>query len=467
MFCKECGNQIGENHKFCEYCGTPVDDDVKTIQPVEYHTEANEHPTTGLREQVIPPINQVDGNQKKKSKAPIIIGIVGAVLFVAIIVAVVVGAVFFVRKGNTDGNEPVKSTETQVAETQAPQQTETPEVTETPESEPEPVVLTPEEAFGEFANTLTYINPEGMSYRHEKGENGFTGYPLENASGVFKTKILDLDYDGVQELLTFQIVQNSEAESPCSDIHAVIYEYDGANVIQAADAVVVTNAFKAYDDIAGIRIALKDNYYICIDYTCASFLETDGGCIDMELWKYDGSALISLAQLQHAGSDWEDATEYCTDIKPQLEDAGLSRTIEQVYTYGIFSFSMAETGMQAICKIYADTDNEDPYNEDVTVVNTILHFVDENPETDYYIADSNCNPVDEGAISGLSKDELKIARNEIYARYGWRFKDQNYQSYFENKAWYLESYSGFENPGDKILTDLEKENEKKIKQLYK
>ena len=167
MFCKECGNQIGENHKFCEYCGTPVDD-VKPIQPVEYHTEANEQPTTGLREQVIPPMNQVDGNQKKKSKAPIIIGIVGAVLFVAIIVAVVVGAVFFVRKGNTGGNEPVKSTETQVAETQAPQQTETPEVTETTESEPEPVVLTPEEAFGEFANTLTYVNLEGVSYRHER-----------------------------------------------------------------------------------------------------------------------------------------------------------------------------------------------------------------------------------------------------------------------------------------------------------
>lgn len=466
MFCKECGNQIGENHKFCEYCGTPVDD-VKPIQPVEYHTEANEQPTTGLREQVIPPMNQVDGNQKKKSKAPIIIGIVGAVLFVAIIVAVVVGAVFFVRKGNTGGNEPVKSTETQVAETQAPQQTETPEVTETTESEPEPVVLTPEEAFGEFANTLTYVNLEGVSYRHERQENAFAGFPLENASGVFKTKILDLDHDGVQELLTFQIVQNLEAETPCSDIHAVIYEYDGTNVVQTADAVVVTGAFKGYDDIAGIRIALKDNYYICIDYTCASFLETDGGCIDMELWKYDGSALVSMAQLQHSGSDWTDATEYCADIKPQLEEAGLSRTIEQVYTYGIFSFSMAETGMQAICKIYADTDNDDPYAEGVTVVNTVLHFVDENPETDFYFADSNCNPIDDATLSALSKEELRIARNEIYARYSWKFDDQNLQSYFETKAWYLQPYCGFEIPGSKILTEVEKGNTEKIKELEK
>jgi flagellar basal body-associated protein FliL len=37
---------------------------------------------------------------------------------------------------------------------------------------------------------------------------------------------------------------------------------------------------------------------------------------------------------------------------------------------------------------------------------------------------------------GLSADECRIARNEIYARHGRRFSDESLQEYFDSKDWY-------------------------------
>ena len=39
-------------------------------------------------------------------------------------------------------------------------------------------------------------------------------------------------------------------------------------------------------------------------------------------------------------------------------------------------------------------------------------------------------------LEGLTKDECRIARNEIYARHGRRFKDEELQRYFDSKDWY-------------------------------
>jgi hypothetical protein len=72
----------------------------------------------------------------------------------------------------------------------------------------------------------------------------------------------------------------------------------------------------------------------------------------------------------------------------------------------------------------------------------------------------------------LSKDELikmtnsdlKIMRNEIYARYGFIFKiGGEMDLYFKNQDWYIAQHVNV----DKFLTDLEKENIKLIQQIEK
>ena len=60
----------------------------------------------------------------------------------------------------------------------------------------------------------------------------------------------------------------------------------------------------------------------------------------------------------------------------------------------------------------------------------------EAADTDYILPDSNTRYLTREDLAGLSAEECRIARNEIYARHGRRFKDEELQSYFNGKDWY-------------------------------
>lgn len=62
----------------------------------------------------------------------------------------------------------------------------------------------------------------------------------------------------------------------------------------------------------------------------------------------------------------------------------------------------------------------------------------------------------------MTKRDLKIMRNEIFARYGYKFRvGGEMDSYFKNQDWYLGQH---DNVND-FLTDLEKENIQRIQQI--
>ncbi len=60
----------------------------------------------------------------------------------------------------------------------------------------------------------------------------------------------------------------------------------------------------------------------------------------------------------------------------------------------------------------------------------------EDIDGDYVLPFSNSRYVTEDDLKGLSKEELRIARNEIYARKGYIFKSPELVKYFEGKSWY-------------------------------
>ena len=49
---------------------------------------------------------------------------------------------------------------------------------------------------------------------------------------------------------------------------------------------------------------------------------------------------------------------------------------------------------------------------------------------------SICSGVTAGELAGLTAEELRIARNEIYARHGRWFKSEDLNRYFRKKSWY-------------------------------
>lgn len=65
-------------------------------------------------------------------------------------------------------------------------------------------------------------------------------------------------------------------------------------------------------------------------------------------------------------------------------------------------------------------------------------------------------------LEPLTTEELRIARNEIYARYGRKFQDEQLQQHFNSCSWYY----GYIEPGDfqeSILNDYETANRDLIK----
>ncbi|MEY8337090.1 YARHG domain-containing protein [Lachnospiraceae bacterium 62-35] len=76
---------------------------------------------------------------------------------------------------------------------------------------------------------------------------------------------------------------------------------------------------------------------------------------------------------------------------------------------------------------------------------------------DYILPDSAVRYLSSVELAGLSKDQLRLARNEIYARHGRTFSSEDLQNYFNSKSWYHGTVSPSNFNGN-ILNDYEKKN---------
>lgn len=59
-----------------------------------------------------------------------------------------------------------------------------------------------------------------------------------------------------------------------------------------------------------------------------------------------------------------------------------------------------------------------------------------DPSSSYIFPKSKSEKLLESNVAPLSKENLALARNEIYARHGYVFKAEPFKSYFNSKSWY-------------------------------
>lgn len=60
--------------------------------------------------------------------------------------------------------------------------------------------------------------------------------------------------------------------------------------------------------------------------------------------------------------------------------------------------------------------------------------IEEDPE--YVLPYSDSRYLSKADLQGMTAEECRLARNEIYARYGRMFKDEALQEYFNSREWY-------------------------------
>uniref|UniRef100_UPI0006D05231 YARHG domain-containing protein n=1 Tax=Clostridium sp. NkU-1 TaxID=1095009 RepID=UPI0006D05231 len=87
-----------------------------------------------------------------------------------------------------------------------------------------------------------------------------------------------------------------------------------------------------------------------------------------------------------------------------------------------------------------------------------------DPSDEYILPDSNSRYMDVNDINGMSKEELRLARNEIYARHGRIFSSSDLNDYFNSMAWYVGCVSA-EEFDDSVLNEYEKSNLDLIKSI--
>ena len=83
---------------------------------------------------------------------------------------------------------------------------------------------------------------------------------------------------------------------------------------------------------------------------------------------------------------------------------------------------------------------------------------------DYIFPDSDSRYLTDEDLAGYSSDQLKLEKNEIYARHGRKFVTQRIADYFNSKSWYkgTEDPETFDNNQGDIFNEYEVANISKI-----
>lgn len=95
-------------------------------------------------------------------------------------------------------------------------------------------------------------------------------------------------------------------------------------------------------------------------------------------------------------------------------------------------------------------------------------------DSEYIIKDSNLRYLKNEDLKHLNKKQLRLARNEIYARHGYKFKDKSLRKYFDSTDWYNGTIEAAQFPDcllniyerENVLRISAKENGKKYKASY-
>ena len=89
-------------------------------------------------------------------------------------------------------------------------------------------------------------------------------------------------------------------------------------------------------------------------------------------------------------------------------------------------------------------------------------------DSEYLLADSDSRYLTEDDLAGFTAEQCRLARNEIYARHGRRFKDPALQRYFDSLSWYNGTiepsdfndnvFNSYERANCSLIIDYEREH---------
>ena len=326
-----------------------------------------------------------------------------------------------------------------------------------------------------YAKQIEYVNGLTGGYTLTNFYKDLSKIPI----GSIDCFIDDFDGDGDDELLIPSIDANQV-------ITLTMYEYNGKVKVAdryeyrvnplAADKGVTTAFSYDYSGEKYIGLFTDDLYYLTADGLSLAFAAV----------VYDGQEFLIKGFTDYAGSDGEEDRNFTKTLK----NCGLKIEWDKLFSDTAWRDVLSVSGGERMFDIYTRTNEPANYMTYDTVLNGYVSYTgyssndftyneggdpasawqdtqNENEEDEYLIPYSADRYLTEADLAGFSNDELRKARNEIAARHGRRFKDEELQSYFDSKSWYYGTIEADEFNKVVRLTDIEQKNMEFIKKHEK
>jgi hypothetical protein len=121
---------------------------------------------------------------------------------------------------------------------------------------------------------------------------------------------------------------------------------------------------------------------------------------------------------------------------------------KKMFVYDVenkLEFSFKNTDKSKAIKVTDTIDGEIEEYEDTEYFSTTNKVLEKNPSKEL---------LDKDFVSNLTKADIYILRNSIFARHGFAFRDKQLRIYFENFDWYMPVFGDVKND----LTEIEKTN---------
>lgn len=192
--------------------------------------------------------------------------------------------------------------------------------------------------------------------------------------------------------------------------------------------------------------------------------------------------IIGVGDYGYDASELQVLANECSGRYYSADEQDLDTILEDIYT-GIYEeqqdyymFSYTSKNDQDLCdyrtiKLEAAEDSiyRGVYEKEFVPVSDVSgDFSSAYANKDYMLGFSSSREVTDADLSGMGLAELRIARNEIFARHGRQFNDAFLNKWFYSKSWYLsipEKYSPdyFTSHNPNPLSKLEIQNIEFIK----
>lgn len=299
--------------------------------------------------------------------------------------------------------------------------------------------------------------------------------------GFLSLDQLDLDWDGEEELLAIRVKQPEGTQQ--NDLVAEVYQYQGDKLQRIAQTTIAEDIL-LYDQ-ANIDVFLVDTdygIYLCCEDTELAGMLANGYDWNLRMYTYSGGAFTEQLNTGIIGSDWEESEE--AEAQSTLNGIGLypAELVYENVADQVGNLTMLNDIDRGHLLDYEEINSfltsptADSLEYGVTSFYSYLNADRENkiPGTfasaaqrtsslsdDYVIADSDSRYITEEDLAGLTDYEILLARNEIYARRGRIFNNEELNTYFRSKSWYSPTVSGedfTEEYAASVFNDYELQN---------